>query len=67
MTDYQSYLYQKRIQELEQDLEVYAKAIEITGTYYPERIIGTRIKLDKDIEGFTIGKRVRILVLEEEG
>ena len=67
MTDYQSYLYQKRIQELEKDLEVYAKAIEITGTYYPERIIGTRIKLDKDIEGFTIGKRVRILVLEEEG
>lgn len=67
MTDYQSYLYQKRIQELEQDLEVYAKAIEITGTYYPERIIGTRIKLDKDIEGFTIGKRVRILVLEVEG
>lgn len=64
MTDYQSYLYQKRIQELEQDLEVYAKAIEITGTYYPERIIGTRIKLDKDIEGFTIGKRIRILVLE---
>ena len=64
MTDYQSYLYQKRIQELEQDLEVYAKAIKITGTYYPERIIGTRIKLDKDIEGFTIGKRIRILVLE---
>lgn len=64
MNDYQSYLYQKRIQELEKDLEVYAKAIEITGTYYPERIIGTRIKLDKDIEGFTIGKRIRILVLE---
>ena len=65
MTDYQSYLYQKRIQELEQDLEVYAKAIKITGKHYPERIIGTRIKLDKDIEGFTIGKRIRILVLEE--
>ena len=64
MTDYQSYLYQKRIQELEQDLEVYAKAIEITGTYYPAGIIGTRIKFDKDIEGFTIGKRIRILVLE---
>ena len=67
MNDHEIYMYQKRIQELEQDLEVYAKAIEITGTYYPERIIGTRIKLDKDIEGFTIGKRVRILVLEEEG
>ena len=67
MNDHEIYMYQKRIQELEQDLEVYAKAIEITGTYYPERIIGTRIKLDKDIEGFTIGKRIRILVLEEEG
>ena len=64
MNDHEIYMYQKRIQELEQDLEVYAKAIEITGTYYPERIIGTRIKLDKDIEGFTIGKRIRILVLE---
>lgn len=66
MNDHEIYMYQKRIHELESEVEKYRNAIQAKGIYWPEGIISPRIRLLKNIESLSSGDSVSILVIKED-